>query len=115
MMRANLLGLMLHHPASADDLAVHLQEINIARARLEPRPLVLPDRLIEVLPRIRAPLGAIWGEKDIPHPVPHVQEAVIRRYRPDVEFRTIPDAGHWAMYEKPEAFNRTLLELLERL
>lgn len=113
--RANLLGLMLHHPDAADDLAVHLQEINIPRARLEPRPLVLPDRLIEALPRIACPLGAIWGEEDIPHPVPPEQEAVIRRYRPDVEFRVIPGAGHWAMYEKPEAFNRTLMELLERL
>jgi pimeloyl-ACP methyl ester carboxylesterase len=115
MVRSNLLGLMLHDRQAADDLAVHLQETNIPRARLEPRPLVLPDRLMEVLPRIACPLGAIWGEEDIPHPVPHVQEAVIRRHRPDVEFRVIPGAGHWAMYEKPEAFNATLLELLGKL
>lgn len=110
--RSNLLGLMLHNDDSADALAVHLQETNIARARLEPRPLVLPDRLLQALPRVSAPLAAIWGERDRPHPAEWGQEAALRRTHPDLEFRVIPDAGHWVMYERAEAFNRTLLELL---
>lgn len=114
VLRANLLALMLHHPDSADDLAIHLQVTNGLRARLDPSPLVLPDKLVEALPRISAQLDAIWGEHDRPHPVEAGQEAVLRRFQPDIEFRVIPDAGHWAMYERPAVFNRTLLELLDQ-
>jgi len=41
-----------------------------------------------------------------------VQEAVLRQHYPALEFRVIADAGHWVMYEQPEAFNRTVMELL---
>lgn len=112
--RANLLALMLHKESSVDALALHLEAIQGARARLNPTPLVLPDRLLEVLPHIAAPIDAIWGEHDRPHPEPALQEAVLRRFQPDLEFRVVPDAGHWAMYENAEVFNRTLLELLAR-
>jgi pimeloyl-ACP methyl ester carboxylesterase len=113
-LRANLLALMLHHPDSADDLALHLQVTNGLRARLDPSPLVLPDKLIEALPRISAQIDAIWGEHDRPHPVSAGQEAVLRRFHPELNFRVIPDAGHWAMYERSTAFDRTLLELLDQ-
>jgi pimeloyl-ACP methyl ester carboxylesterase len=113
-LRANLLGLMLHHPTSADELALYLQATNGARARLNPSPLVLPDKLLQVLPRIGAQLDAIWGEHDRPHPDPAIQEKVLHRFHPDLEFRVIAGAGHWAMYEKPSEFNRTLLDLLAR-
>lgn len=113
--RSNLLGLMLHNDDSADALSVHLQETNIARARLTPNPLVLPDRLLRALPGVTASLGAIWGEHDIPHPAEWGQEQALRRTHPDLLFRIIPDAGHWVMYERAEAFNRTVLELLAAL
>jgi pimeloyl-ACP methyl ester carboxylesterase len=112
-LRAVLLGLMLHNAASADDLAVHLQSINGPRGRLNPTPLVLPDKLSAALPRLPVQLDAIWGEHDRPHP-PADQEEVLRRYDPHIDFRIIADAGHWAMYERPEDFNRTVLELLDR-
>ena len=110
--RHNLLALMLHDPQSVDALALHLQEINIARGRVNAAPLVLPDRLSAALPDVTAPLSAIWGEFDHPHPNPSAQEAVLRRFQPHLEFRVIAEAGHWVMYERPEAFNRALLELL---
>ena len=47
-----------------------------------------------------------------PHPNPDAQANVFRRFHPDLTMRVIPDAGHWAMYENPDAFNRTVLELL---
>ena len=112
-MKANLLGLMLHAPDSADDLAMHLLVLNGKRSRLAPTPLVLPDRLLEVLPRVDAQIGAIWGEFDRPHPNPPAQEAVLRRFQPDVDFRVIAGAGHWVMYEKPEAFNAALIAMLD--
>lgn len=112
-LKANLLGLMLHAPPSADDLAVHLLETNAAAARLpNAAELVLPDRLAKILPRIAVPVDAIWGEFDRPHPDPALQEAVIRRTHPRCDFRVIADAGHWVMYEQPEAFDAMLLDML---
>jgi pimeloyl-ACP methyl ester carboxylesterase len=113
MLKSNLLGLMLHHPESADELAQHLLVVNARNARLTNAPqLVLPDKLVRALPAIHVPVHAIWGEFDRPHPDPDVQEAVIRRTHPDCDFRVIADAGHWVMYERPEAFNEALLGIL---
>jgi len=112
VLRANLLSLMLHDPASVDELALHLQATNGRRARIQAEKLVLPDRLLRVLPRVSVQLDAIWGEHDSPHPDPAAQEAVFRRFHPDLDFRVIPGAGHWAMYERPAAFNHAVLDLL---
>lgn len=113
-LRGNLLGLMLHDPASVDPMALHLQITNGMRSRLSPAALVLPARLLEALPDIRAQIDAIWGEHDRPHPDPSVQEAVLRRFAPDMEFHVVAGAGHWAMYEKAPAFNATALAMLRR-
>lgn len=111
-LKANLLGLMLHHAHSADDLAQHLLVTNARNARWVEVSLVLPDRLAFILPQVKVRVDAIWGEFDRPHPDPAVQEAVIRRSHPDCQFRVIADAGHWAMYERPEAFNAALRDVL---
>jgi pimeloyl-ACP methyl ester carboxylesterase len=113
-LRDNLHALMIHDPARIDELALHLQEIDSLRARMNPTDLVLPDRLIEVLPKITAQLSVIWAEFDQPHPEPAVQEAVLRRYRPEIAFRVIAGAGHWVMYEQADAFNRVAADLLAR-
>lgn len=112
-LKSNLLGLMLHHPESADDLAIHLLVRNAKRSAIKPQELVLPDRLAAILPDVSVQVDAIWGELDRPHPDPQAQEAVIRCSHPDTDFRVIQDAGHWAMYERPEAFNATLLAMLD--
>jgi pimeloyl-ACP methyl ester carboxylesterase len=112
-LRANLLGLMLHHPASVDDLALHLLVTNARAARFTASAqLVVPDQLAKILPQIRTPIDAIWGEHDRPHPNPAAQEAVLRGIQPNVDFRVIADAGHWVMYERPEALIATLTDLL---
>lgn len=112
-MKANLLGLMLHHPETVDDLAMHLLIANAAKARFKKiGELVVPDKLLTVLPELKMPIDALWGEFDRPHPFAHEQEEVLRRYQPDMDFRVIEGAGHWAMYERPEAFNRALLAML---
>lgn len=112
--RTNMLAIMLHDPESVDDLALLLQRIDGPRARVKPAALVLPDKLLQVLPKIRAQIDAIWGEKDGPHPDPALQHAVLRRFQPGAEMRVIPRAGHWAMYEGAPVFNTALRELLDR-
>jgi pimeloyl-ACP methyl ester carboxylesterase len=110
--RANLLAIMLHHSASADDLALQLSMMNGPRRRLSVQSLVLPDKLRIALPQVTCSVAAIWGEFDGLHPDPAVQEAALQRILPHVAFRTVPDAGHWSMYERADAFNQILLELL---
>lgn len=115
VLRHNLLQLMLHDPERADALAQFLLVRNARAARLENAAgLVLPDKLAAILPRVTARIDAIWGEFDRPHPVPHLQEAVIRRSHPGCDFRVVPGAGHWAMYERPEAFDAALLGVLDK-
>lgn len=110
--RENLLALMLHDPASVDELALYLHALNASRARLDPVPLVLPDKLRAALPRLSMQVDAIWGEHDRAHPDPAAQEAVLRRFHPALDFRIIAGAGHWVMYERPVEFNRTVVDLL---
>jgi 2-hydroxy-6-oxonona-2,4-dienedioate hydrolase len=110
---SNLLGMMLHAPGSVDPLALLLQATNPPRGRVNPEPLVVPDKMLPVLPHIRCQIDAVWGEFDRPHPDPDVQEAVLRKFQPDLEFRVIPGAGHWSMYECAEAFNAVARELLD--
>ena len=112
--KRNLLGLSLHDPESVDEMAMHLLVSNGRQARLPVVDLVIPDKVVQVLPQVKVPLDAIWGEHDRPHPDPALQEAVLRRFQPDCDFRVIADAGHWAMYERPEAFNSTLLDMLRQ-
>ena len=112
--KRNLLGLSLHESDSVDEMAMHLLVSNGRQARLPVVDLVIPDKVLEILPRVTVPLDAIWGEFDRPHPEPALQEAVLRRFQPDMDFRVIAGAGHWAMYEKPDAFNAALLDMLRQ-
>jgi len=100
--------------APADDLAVLIQMTNAPRGRVRGGDVVLPDQLQRLLPRLASPVDAIWGERDSMHPRPDLQIEAIRRGRPEAELRVIPDAGHWAMYEQPEAFGLALRDLLAR-
>lgn len=111
-MKRNLLGLMLQHEDTVDEFALWQLIHNARRARLTVPHLVLPDRLCLILPDVTVPVDAIWGELDRPHPDPAVQEEALRRFKPDADFRVIPEAGHWAMFERPDAFNATLLAML---
>jgi pimeloyl-ACP methyl ester carboxylesterase len=74
--------------------------------------MVLPDKLLRILPEVRCPVAAIWGEFDRPHPDPQVQRAALLSVCPEAAFEVVPDAGHWAMYERPEAFEQALAKVL---
>ena len=104
---------MLQHPETVDDLAMYLLIANARKARLVDPAMVLPDRLARILPEVTVPVDAIWGEFDRPHPDPALQEAAIRRVQPDTDFRVIAGSGHWAMYERTEAFNAELIDMLD--
>jgi pimeloyl-ACP methyl ester carboxylesterase len=111
--RTNLEILMLADPASVDDLAVHMQALNVPRARMKSRLIAVTDTLRDMLPRVTARLHGIWGARDA-YAEPYMEERIqlFRSIQPDCEFRVIPGAGHWVMYEQAAAFNANLLDLL---
>jgi hypothetical protein len=46
--RSNLLLVMMRHPESVDDLALHIQAINARRSRANAHMLVMPDQMLPV-------------------------------------------------------------------
>jgi len=112
--RLNLNALMLKHPANIDDEAVRIQEWNTVNARLRSRGFASGSSLKDQLPHVAAPMRAIWGEFD-QVAWPHIPErlAMLHEARPELISEIIPDAGHWVMYEAPDAFNAALLRMLQ--
>jgi len=116
LQRGNLGILMFADQDRIDDLAVHLQCENVARARVKSRIFAPQNLLGPVLPRIKAPLGGIWGGRDITaYPWVEDRRDMLRSFQPDAFFAIIPSAGHWVMYEATEAFNAALIGRLSAL
>lgn len=65
------------------------------------------------LPRLRTPLGLIWGGLDRVVP-PHTAERILE-HRPDAPIELIGDVGHVPHLEAPERFAAALERLLSRL
>ncbi|MDX2154987.1 MAG: alpha/beta hydrolase [Hyphomicrobiaceae bacterium] len=106
--------LMFKEPSRIDPLAVHLQANNIRRARFRSRPFARVPEIAQNLPEIRVPVKAVWGGEDqTAWPSVEARYDVIRQSHPELITRTVPDAGHWVMYEQPAAYNQALVEVLE--
>ena len=111
--RQNLNALMLIDPARIDDEAIRIQEWNTVHARLRSRGFASGTSLKDQLPKVAAPMRAIWGARDQVS-WPHIGErlAMLHQARPELVSEVIPNAGHWVMYEAPEAFNDALERML---
>lgn len=109
----NLAILMLADRKNIDDLAVHLQIGNATRARVRSRALSRIPALPTAIPRMRARLHGLWGERDITAQgvLDRIGE-LLQSLQPGASFTVIPRAGHWVQYEAADAFNRTLIKLL---
>src|SRR3546814_9235695 len=111
--RRNLEILMVAHPETVDDVALHMQMTNTMRAVVKSRYISRAASLAQVLPDVKAKLAGIWGELDgTTHPYTQERADLIRSIQPDAPFRVIPNPGHWVQYETPEAFDATLLEIV---
>lgn len=111
--RHNLGILMIGDPDNIDDQAVYLQSENVARARLRSYRIAGTDTLGQALEQVSIPLSGIWGRGDI-YAIPSLDQRMefIQKVCPGADCRVIDEAGHWVMYEAPEAFNRIALEQL---
>jgi 2-hydroxy-6-oxonona-2,4-dienedioate hydrolase len=109
--RYNLNQLMIFNPDKIDELALYLQKTNHARARMRSRRFSRSGALIAALPRIKARLDGIWGERDATA-YPHVAERqrILQSIQPGARFTVVPGAGHWVQFEEADAFNRIITE-----
>jgi len=105
--------LMFKENDRIDALAVHLQSENIRRARFRSRPFARTDEIRVTLPKVEVPVRAIWGAEDqTAWPSVEARFDVLREGHSELVTRTVPDAGHWVMYEQPAAYTAALLEVL---
>lgn len=105
--------LMFKEPGRIDPLAVYLQSENIRRARFRSRPFARIPEIAQHLPDVRIPVKAVWGADDqTAWPSVEARYEAIRQGHPELVTRTVPDAGHWVMYEQPAAYNAALAEVL---
>jgi pimeloyl-ACP methyl ester carboxylesterase len=106
--------LMFANPGRIDDLAIALQSENVAKARFRSRIHSHTDNVKKGVARTKIPLRCIWGEKDVvAHPDVPTVLSILGEHHPELTSTIIPDAGHWVMYEKSDAFNAALLEMLK--
>ena len=109
--RYNLNQLMIADPDKIDELALYLQKTNHARARMRSRRFSRSGALIEALPKVKARLDGIWGERDATA-YPHLDQRarILRGVQPAARFAIVPGAGHWVQYEAADRFNPLLAE-----
>jgi pimeloyl-ACP methyl ester carboxylesterase len=111
--RENLGIMMLADPARVDDVAVDLQLANVRRARVKSGAIPDSDVLLRALPSVRARIGGIWGARDaLAAPYIDRRRAALARVQPGLDFRVLPGAGHWVLYEAPAAVNAAMLDML---
>lgn len=114
--RRNLAIVMFGDPEQIDDLALHLQMTNTARARIRSGEIPRGNSLARALARLSCPIFGIWGERD----------ATAGRYLIDrrrlfedlpacIGFHVVPGAGHWVAYEAPDEVDAVMAETLLRL
>ncbi len=111
--RENLAVVMFGDPARIDPVAVRVQDANVARARFRGRFTTRSDFLLEVLPQVRAPVLALWGDRDAFDADVRLRVASLLAARPDATTAIVAGAGHWLPYEAPAAFLRHLSDWME--
>jgi pimeloyl-ACP methyl ester carboxylesterase len=110
MHRRNLEKLMISKNERIDELAVSLQAANVGKMRFNSRPLSWSGRMTDYLKTLACPVIYISGDQDSSaHPTVEDRFRLCQAALPGITLQIIPDCGHWAQYEKPDAVNRILI------
>ena len=111
--RHNLQVSMFGDAARIDDEAIRLHADNLARCRLDTRPL-LASRELEAFLGLRCPVHGIAGERDVyGGGDASTQGRALREALPQAVFDMIPGAGHWAAYEAADTVNALMVQTLK--
>jgi 2-hydroxy-6-oxonona-2,4-dienedioate hydrolase len=111
--RHNLSTLMLSSIDAVDDLALTIHRSNLNADRMKRRRLAYTDFLLQLLKQIHCPVFGIWGALDVLYRDNHA--AVHKALEQAPNFKSlefIASAGHWAQFECPDEFNKSLLAAL---
>jgi pimeloyl-ACP methyl ester carboxylesterase len=109
----NLRRLMIKDEAKVDELALAIQSYNSDSCRLNSRRWAGQPFVVDALKKVKCPTFVAFGERDqvagswMDEYVQRLKDA-----RPGVDVRLVPEAGHWVMYEAPEATDELLKEWL---
>jgi pimeloyl-ACP methyl ester carboxylesterase len=106
----NLRAMMFAHAETVTDEVVDLQQANVARDRLRRRRVARTDVLARAQTQWVCPVHGVWGELDALYKgkLQQVPQVLTRLN----SFTVVPDAGHWVMFERPDAFHAAIDPLL---
>ena len=113
-LRHNLRALMLHEEAALDALAFQIHDVSCHGTRFRSKDASLAGGLqaaLDVLDDRAVPQLLVWGEFDVTaDPAPLL--AALTCGHPLRHGTLLQGAGHWAQYERAQAFNALLLRWL---
>jgi len=113
--REGMAGFVRSHHAALDYYTapeIMLQHDPVGLAHVNRKILVIPDaRLIDLLPRVAVPTLVLVGAEDTDFRAP---ADYMTGKIPGAELVVLERAGHGANVDQPEAFNRAILDFLER-
>ncbi len=103
--------LMEWAPAGAhDEMARSIAKVP-PEAYIDVMKAIFEIDFVSELATVRVPTLVLWGERDEVTPIEHSRQ--IAEGIPGAVLKTIPDAGHIANIDQPEAFNRHVGEFLD--
>jgi pimeloyl-ACP methyl ester carboxylesterase len=108
--RHNLSTMMFKHAATVTEEVIDLQQANVARDRLRRRRIARTDVLARAQSHWKCPVHGVWAEGDAlyRHTLAQVPQVLSKL----TSYTVVPDAGHWVMYECPDAFHAAVDPLL---
>jgi pimeloyl-ACP methyl ester carboxylesterase len=107
-LRNNLAALMIHDPRDIDTLALEVHRVCCTATRFRSKTISRSSLLAPILEGVDAPVLLVWGEHDVTTVPEHAARSIARE-RSGIEWCIVPDAGHWAQYERSTAVNPLLL------
>lgn len=114
--KRNLEILMIADSKKIDALSIYIQNWNTARCRVRTYQYSYLDVLQKPLYEVKGRLMGLYGSLDA-IARDHLNERVnyLSAVQPDLIFRVIEGAGHWACYEAADIFNKTYFEMLGKI
>lgn len=113
--REGMTAFALSHHAALDyytSREIMLQHDPVGQAHVNRNILVIPDtRLIDLLPRVTVPTLVLVGAEDTDF---RAAADYMAQKIPGAELVVLDRAGHGANVDQPEAFNRAILDFLDR-
>jgi 2-hydroxy-6-oxonona-2,4-dienedioate hydrolase len=107
---------MFANAESVDEATIDLHLRNVACARFNSRRLSWQGRLEPDLAPLTCPIQLIWGANDkMASPSVNARVNRCRGMRRGLRIDIVPEAGHWVQYERPEEFDRVLLDFVRNL